>query len=120
MRYLIIEASGGSTPAYIVLWDEPQPLDHTYMEQGSRCIKEVSWRPSHEAELISKGARSAGLACGDGRPHFSTSVLPFRSCVFWCPLEPSHQFLCNSDVIWFGSLAPTLLEIILFLSLKIQ
>jgi len=41
---------GGSASAYIARWDEPQPLDQTDIEQGSRCVVEVGWSPSREGE----------------------------------------------------------------------
>jgi hypothetical protein len=50
------------------------------------------------------GPRPAGLTHGAGQPHLSTFGLSLRSRVFSCPLEPSCQFLCNSDLVWFDFL----------------
>ena len=71
-------------------------------------LEAVTWSGGHF-----QGTRPVGLAGGVGRPHLSVAVLLFRSFVFWCPLELSHQFLWNWDMIWFGSLAPTLSVFIL-------
>jgi len=78
----LINASGGYGSAYIVWWDEPQPLDQTEIEQGSRCVVEVSWRPSREGESNWQGDRTVSLACGAGRPHLVAFGLPLCSRVF--------------------------------------
>jgi hypothetical protein len=66
------------------------------------------------------GTRPAGLTCWAGRPHLSAFGLLLHSCVFSCPLEPSHPFSWNFDLIWSGFLTPTPSRLILFLSLKIH
>jgi hypothetical protein len=66
------------------------------------------------------GLRPAGLTCGAGQPHLLASGLLLHSYVFSCPLEPSHQFSWNSDLIWSGFLTPTPSWLILFLSIKIH
>jgi hypothetical protein len=60
------------------------------------------------------GPRQASLTCGATWPDLLAVELPFCSRVLGCPLELSRQFLRNSDLIWFGSLAPTPPQLILF------
>ena len=64
-------------------------------------------------------ARLTGLGGGAGWPHLLAFGRRLCSRIFPSPLEPSHQFLHDSDVIWFGSLSLSSRTLLLS-SLKLQ
>jgi hypothetical protein len=78
----------GSASAYIVRWDELQPLDKTHIEQGSTCIVEVGSSPSHKGDVAYSGPRLASLACGACQPHVATIGVPLHFHVFYILLVP--------------------------------
>jgi hypothetical protein len=93
----------GFAPAYIARKDEPQPLDQTDLKQWSRCVVEVSWRPSREVELSSLWVQ-AGQPNMWGRPALPVSRR--ASVLFPCPLVSSRTFSSilvefRLDLVWF-------------------
>jgi hypothetical protein len=86
---IVILLLRGSAPAYIARRDEPQPSDQSDLKQWSRCVVEVGWRPSSEAELSSLWAQT-------GRPDMwgwsAPPVSRRASILFLCPLVSSRTF----------------------------
>ena len=101
-------ALGVRGSGFIVLENQPQPLDQNRLHVGLGCILRVGGGRVPKAEAI--GPRS-----GAGRPHLVSSQGASRRGVFWCLLECPGVSLtwrrCNLIRIplWLSNLLPVFL-----------